>query len=69
MTNRLANVTARTLSCEACGTEFTCDPHGSCWCFDESVRLPLPKAGQSGFNDCLCARCLAKLARPSEATS
>ncbi|WP_349509824.1 cysteine-rich CWC family protein [Bradyrhizobium sp. STM 3809] len=69
MTNRLANVTARLLVCESCGTEFTCDPQGKCWCFDAPVRLPVPKTGQSRFNDCLCAKCLADLARASEPTS
>ncbi|CCD83888.1 protein of unknown function [Bradyrhizobium sp. ORS 285] len=69
VTNRLANVTARQLICESCGTEFSCDPGGACWCFDESVRLPLPKDGQSRFKDCLCSNCLTKLARDSEPTS
>ncbi|CCD91275.1 conserved hypothetical protein [Bradyrhizobium sp. ORS 375] len=69
VTNRLANVTARKLTCESCGTEFTCDPHGDCWCFHETVRLPLPKAGQNPFKDCLCVTCLTTLARTSEATS
>ena len=69
VTNRLANVTARQLTCKSCGTEFACDPGGSCWCFDEAVRLPLPKDGQSQFKDCLCAKCLARLAGESEPTS
>ncbi|MCL8486147.1 MULTISPECIES: cysteine-rich CWC family protein [Bradyrhizobium] len=66
MTNRLAKVTARQLSCESCGAEFTCDPGGACWCFEETVRLPLPAGGQSRFKDCLCARCLARLAGEAE---
>ncbi|MGC2780410.1 MAG: cysteine-rich CWC family protein [Bradyrhizobium sp.] len=66
VTNRLADVPARKLSCESCGTEFTCDPGGACWCFEEAVRVPLPTAGQSRFKDCLCATCLARLARESE---
>jgi len=66
VTNRLANVTARTLTCESCGSDFSCDPGGSCWCFEEAVRLPLPKAGRSTFKDCLCAKCLTKLAREAE---
>ncbi|WP_456716846.1 cysteine-rich CWC family protein [Bradyrhizobium sp. USDA 4353] len=69
VTNRLANATARKLICESCGTEFSCDPGGACWCFDESVRLPLPKAGQSRFKDCLCINCLTKLARDAEPAS
>lgn len=69
VTNRLVNVTARQLSCESCGTEFTCDPQGDCWCFDEAIRMPLPKAGQSAFKDCLCVKCLTKLARESEPRS
>ncbi|WP_284422661.1 MULTISPECIES: cysteine-rich CWC family protein [unclassified Bradyrhizobium] len=69
VTNRLAKVTARQLTCEACGREFSCDPDGSCWCFDETLRLPLPKAGESRFKDCLCVNCLTKLARDSEPRS
>ncbi|NPV21934.1 cysteine-rich CWC family protein [Bradyrhizobium aeschynomenes] len=69
VTNRLANVTARKLACESCGTEFTCDPEGACWCFEESIRLPLPKAGQSPFKDCLCVHCLKRLAGEAERSS
>ncbi|MGJ5178654.1 cysteine-rich CWC family protein [Bradyrhizobium oligotrophicum] len=66
VTNRLANVTARQLVCESCGTEFSCDPGGACWCFDETARLPLPKAAQSAFKDCLCVNCLKRLAGEPE---
>ncbi|MGJ4941816.1 cysteine-rich CWC family protein [Bradyrhizobium sp. HKCCYLS1011] len=59
MTNRLESVSARRLACARCGTEFTCDPSGACWCFEETVRLPLPSEGQeSAFQDCLCRDCL-----------
>ncbi|MGJ4930768.1 cysteine-rich CWC family protein [Bradyrhizobium sp. HKCCYLS2038] len=68
VTKRLANVTARQLVCESCGTSFSCDPGGSCWCFAEQARLPLPKAGQSGFKDCLCVNCLTRLAAEAEPT-
>lgn len=70
VTNRLANAAARQLTCESCGTEFSCDPGGSCWCFDETVRLPLPKplskTGQTRFKDCLCINCLKRLAGEPE---
>jgi hypothetical protein len=56
---------ARTLSCERCGSVFSCTLVGDCWCMDESVRLPLPSAG----GDCLCPACLRSAApaalRPS----
>jgi hypothetical protein len=49
---------ASTLRCTRCGAEFACDPQGECWCKDESVRLPMPKAAES----CLCPKCLRALA-------
>jgi hypothetical protein len=49
---------ARTLSCERCGSVFSCTLAGDCWCMDESVRLPLPSAG----GDCLCSACLRSAA-------
>lgn len=44
----------RTLACPRCGTPFTCDLSGRCWCMDEAIKLPLPKEGE----DCLCPACL-----------
>ncbi len=66
VTNRLADVAARQLICESCGVEFSCDPGGSCWCFEEAVRLPLPETGQTRFKDCLCINCLKRLAGEPE---
>jgi len=50
--------TARRLACSGCGTEFACNPGGACWCASETVRLPMPVAGE----DCLCRDCLRKAA-------
>ncbi|WP_315765714.1 MULTISPECIES: cysteine-rich CWC family protein [unclassified Bradyrhizobium] len=75
MTNRLESApllegVARRLTCAACGTEFTCDPGGACWCFEEAVRLPLPAAGASGSDqDCLCRDCLRRLANERNAAA
>jgi Cysteine-rich CWC len=57
MTNRIENPAPRRLACSACGTEFSCDLSGDCWCADESFRLPLP----ADASDCLCPDCLRKL--------
>jgi hypothetical protein len=46
------------MDCSACGTEFSCDPAGRCWCAEQDFRLPMPTEGQ----DCLCRACLTKLA-------
>ncbi|HBF52997.1 MAG TPA: hypothetical protein DDW72_03635, partial [Afipia sp.] len=46
--------TQRTLSCARCGTPFTCDLSGHCWCMDETAKLPMPAEGE----DCLCRACL-----------
>ena len=58
MTDRLETLPLRRLACSRCGTEFTCSPAGSCWCAEETVRLPMPVTGA----DCLCRDCLRKAA-------
>jgi hypothetical protein len=50
--------TARRLVCSGCGTEFGCGLSASCWCAEETARLPLP----AGSEDCLCRDCLRKAA-------
>ena len=49
---------ARQLVCSGCGTPFTCNLAGECWCAEETIRLPMPAEGA----DCLCRECLRKLA-------
>ncbi|TXJ10202.1 MAG: hypothetical protein E6Q28_14425 [Afipia sp.] len=44
----------RTLNCARCGTLFSCDLSGHCWCMDEAAKLPMPAKGE----DCLCRDCL-----------
>jgi hypothetical protein len=58
MTNRLGNPPARRLVCSRCGTEFTCDLSGACWCAEETAKLPMPAEGE----DCLCRDCLRQMA-------
>ncbi|WP_092189871.1 cysteine-rich CWC family protein [Bradyrhizobium sp. cf659] len=48
----------RRLACSRCGTEFGCDLSGTCWCAEETARLPMPVKGE----DCLCRECLRKAA-------
>lgn len=49
----------RELRCEKCGVAFSCGANAeTCWCADESFRLPLPTDG----SDCLCPECLQKMA-------
>nr|WP_291867504.1 hypothetical protein [Bradyrhizobium sp.] len=50
--------TPRRLICFGCGTEFTCNLAGPCWCSDETYRLPMPVDG----GDCLCPTCMRKAA-------
>ncbi|HRO01666.1 hypothetical protein [Nitrobacter sp.] len=54
MTRRTGQQAVRRLLCSGCGTEFTCDPSGNCWCAEEAGRLPMPTDG----GDCLCRDCL-----------
>ncbi|WP_315835390.1 cysteine-rich CWC family protein [Bradyrhizobium prioriisuperbiae] len=45
---------ARRLTCARCGTAFGCDLSATCWCHEETERLPMPVDGA----DCLCPDCL-----------
>ncbi|MBX9842302.1 MAG: cysteine-rich CWC family protein [Xanthobacteraceae bacterium] len=50
----------RSLACKRCGTAFQCGSagaDGSCWCMDESYRLPMP---DPAAGDCLCPACLRR---------
>jgi hypothetical protein len=62
MTNQkdssLQEAVTRRLACSRCGTEFGCDLSGTCWCAEETARLPMPAKGE----DCLCRECLRKVA-------
>jgi hypothetical protein len=62
MTNRTESFSFRRLVCSRCGTEFDCDPGGSCWCAEETARLPMPVEGE----DCLCRDCLRKAAEQAQ---
>jgi hypothetical protein len=65
MTNRSENPAPRRLACSACGTEFSCELSGACWCAEETAKLPMP--ADSG--DCLCRECLRKMAAAHNAAS
>jgi hypothetical protein len=55
-------LSARQKTCQRRGAGFICDVEGKCWCSDEPCRLPLPKPGESQYNDCLCRDCLRDFA-------
>lgn len=57
-------VAQRALNCPRCGTAFTCDLSGHCWCMDETAKLPMPAEGE----DCLCQVCLRAAAELNAAT-
>jgi hypothetical protein len=49
----------RMLTCERCGTAFGCTLDAkSCWCADESYRMPMPAQEPGKGSDCLCPDCL-----------
>jgi hypothetical protein len=48
----------RRLACSRCGTAFTCNVAGPCWCAEETAMLPMPVDGE----DCVCRDCLRKTA-------
>ncbi|WP_246800340.1 cysteine-rich CWC family protein [Bradyrhizobium sp. ERR14] len=59
-----ASTEPRRLACARCGTEFSCDLSGTCWCAEETAKLPMPVEGE----DCLCRECLRKAAEAASAT-
>jgi hypothetical protein len=65
MNNWLGNEAVRRLACYRCGTGFTCTGNEACWCAEEAVRLPMPRAGE----DCLCRDCLRKVAEAQRNTA
>jgi hypothetical protein len=52
------------IACKGCGTVFTCDPAGACWCMEESFRLPMPPEADEDAT-CLCPACLRDAAGAS----
>ncbi|MEW6767418.1 MAG: cysteine-rich CWC family protein [Pseudomonadota bacterium] len=68
MTNPLADsmqAKTRALTCPRCGTAFSCDLDGTCWCAAETAKLPMPADGE----DCLCVNCLREAANRGAASS
>jgi hypothetical protein len=55
---------SRRLGCAGCGAEFACGLSASCWCADESFRLPMPLDS----SDCLCPNCLRQTAARTDHT-
>jgi len=55
-------MSSRRLACSGCGTEFLCSLDASCWCAEETARLPTPVDGASNGEDCLCRDCLREMA-------
>ncbi|WP_298110992.1 hypothetical protein [Bradyrhizobium sp.] len=58
MTNRLESESVRQVVCSRCGAAFSCAQSQTCWCAEETARLPMPREGE----DCLCRECLLKAA-------
>jgi hypothetical protein len=53
----------RRLICSGCGGEFGCGLSETCWCADESFRLPMPADARNVLGpDCLCPDCLRRAA-------
>jgi hypothetical protein len=69
MKNRLEITAPRRLVCSRCGTEFTCSLDASCWCAEETARLPMPLDDEIEGEDCLCRDCLRKLAAEAGAST
>ena len=61
------SLATRQWRCERCGATFGCANKGevgSCWCSQETFRLPVPLPDDVGpFGDCLCPTCLREIAQ------
>lgn len=51
----MAESKSREVVCARCGSAFTCELAGDCWCAAEPYRLPMPL---DKAEDCLCPACL-----------
>lgn len=61
---------SRRIACSGCGAEFTCGRSETCWCADESFRLPMPGDAQDFPSlDCLCPDCLRRAAATQASAS
>lgn len=51
------------LSCEACGEDFICGAGlKGCWCMEIKLDGPRRAKMREQFRDCLCRKCLERLA-------
>ena len=49
--------------CESCGAEFGCGAKlDGCWCTELTLTESAAAEIRAKFNDCLCPKCLEKLA-------
>ncbi len=53
-------------TCEACGTDFRCEPMRDCWCFGVTVSQQTRDRLRTRFTRCLCRECLAKANQPAQ---
>lgn len=54
---------SRKLTCESCGSEFSCGASlTGCWCSEIKLSDGARAALKTRFRDCLCLECLEKLA-------
>jgi hypothetical protein len=51
------------LACEACGEDFVCGAGlTGCWCMEIKLDAPTRAKMRQQFRDCLCRKCLERLA-------
>ena len=55
----------RTLTCESCGSEFSCGASlKGCWCAEVKLSEATRAELRQQFGDCLCRGCLERFAAP-----
>lgn len=52
----------REVTCELCGSTFTCGSDGECWCSEIQLSDDALAELQREADDCVCPRCLATFA-------
>ncbi|NLI25409.1 MAG: cysteine-rich CWC family protein [Bacteroidales bacterium] len=48
--------------CPSCGSFFSCNPHGDCWCEEFRIHRKEMIQLMQQYTDCICPACLKKYA-------
>lgn len=58
--------TPKTVTCPACGAQFTCGLSANCWCATRVVPDTVRRYLAGRYETCVCSTCLDRLIAESE---